>query len=161
MKKHVYTLLFLFAYNLIYSQDITLERNLISNGGGSIILEELQIDYSFGEVLIGQYKLEDIEVSNGFLQQSTLSTSIRKHEILNVEISLFPNPTNQYANILIKEEGRFFIQLFNPEGKMISQKNLEGNSMLKLDMSPHPFGLYTLEVSDADGNKKALQLVRQ
>lgn len=160
MKKYVYTILCFLVLNCCFGQEVTLERNLMSNGGSSSNIDNIQLDYSIGEFIIGDFNVEGLQVSQGFLQQFNLSTSIEKHT-LDVEISIFPNPAFQDININIKETGRFYIKLFSLEGKLVFEETTQGNTPLKIDMRSLARGLYNLEIVNFKGQSKALKLIKQ
>ncbi len=69
---------------------------------------------------------------------------------LNNDISVFPNPFNNFLNINPKRElrGDILVKISNTEGKAILEKLLQGEKLHKLDVGFLKPGMYVIEVTN-------------
>jgi hypothetical protein len=90
--------------------------------------------------------------------QTTPTTSTA----LDVELRLFPNPTNDFAHIIINSKDKkhpIYCTIYNTEGRQIHRDVFtQGSNMLHL--SQYPAGMYFLRVEQG-GDFKTIPLIKQ
>ena len=100
MKKYIYIFMFL-AFSA-HSQEVT-SPSLLSSAGASLEgwgLTSLKMDLSIGEIFINTYSSDDFLLTQGFHQDNIHISSLSEN--FNLELSVFPNPTNSILNLSLK-----------------------------------------------------------
>ena len=132
----------------------TIENFSIDSGGVSSVNGNIKILYTIGEVNIIERNAGNISVSEGFVNSTIISSTLGiDDEVLNSEITIFPNPTSEFINInstLLIER----VELFDILGKkMLSTAT---TNQLKIDHLSS--GMYLLKLLSEKGilTKKVL-----
>jgi len=77
------------------------------------------------------------------------------HELSDVVISIYPNPTSDFVFIDLSNELEYELSLFNMDGQLIlNQKNTA-----LFDMSKLPNGTYVLEVRDLNTKGRIVEQI--
>ena len=108
MKKYIYIFVFL-AFSA-HSQEVT-SPSLLSSAGASLEgwgLTSLKMDLSIGEIFINTYSSDDFLLTQGFHQNNIHISSLSEN--FNLELSVFPNPTNSILNLSLKDISMLPIQ---------------------------------------------------
>jgi hypothetical protein len=117
MKKYIYYLIF--YTTLSFGQQNT-SPNLVSSAGASLEgwgITSLKMDFSIGEIIIDTGFSDNFIITQGFHQETIyLSTLI---ESINIDLTIFPNPTSSSINIDINDVANLPIQLgiYDASGK--------------------------------------------
>jgi hypothetical protein len=128
----------------------------ISNGNGSVSYSIGQIDYS------------SIENNNGSVYQGVqqpfeiFTVNVLNEEFNSIEISTFPNPTNQYLNIKIDEylNEQLNYQLYDFNGKLLEDKRIESN-LTTLTMDSYSQATYFLKIINKKGESlKSFKIIK-
>lgn len=91
---------------------------------------------------------------------SKVTTSTEEANLLNqadlnkaLQVKVFPNPMQQYTNILIQGEGQtnMTFVLYDLLGQVVQQKEIVTNETLTLQREQLPAGMYLYQVLDATG----------
>ena len=109
MKNYIY--IFTISIYSMFSQQNT-TPNLLSSAGGSLEgwgLTSLKMDFSIGEIVINSCISNDFIITQGFHQQNIYISTL--NEDLNIELSIFPNPTNSVINIDMRGIDLFPVRL--------------------------------------------------
>lgn len=71
---------------------------------------------------------------------------------------IFPNPTSGWLEVRLQEDwsGHSSIRLFNQSGQLVKQLRQTSNFFF-LDLTNEPKGLYVMEITNADGQKRYLE----
>jgi hypothetical protein len=77
-------------------------------------------------------------------------TAVEDVEAIESNIELFPIPVTEDLNIRLKENRNYNVFLYNLQGKILDSKKI--NASAKLNMSQLPYGVYFVEVTDAENN---------
>ncbi len=81
------------------------------------------------------------------------TTSI--HELANVSINIYPNPTTEIINLDIDGDLDFNVRIFDLQGKTIM--STRNNSRINVDAIPT--GIYVLEITDIDSGQRVLERI--
>ena len=140
--KRLFTILMLLIVIPIASQ--TIEKFSIDSGGASTIVDNIQILYTIGEVVVQEISTPTISISEGFINPDyNAALSIDDHQLSNSNISIYPNPTNQFINIstdipLTK------VELFDVLGRSVYESTTFSEP---IDVSSFNAGVYLLKLS--------------
>ena len=110
MKNYIY--IFTISIYSMFGQHNT-SPNLLSSAGASLEgwgLTSLKMDFSIGEIVINTCTSDDFIITQGFHQQNIYMSAL--NEDLNVELSIFPNPTTSIINIDMKGIDLFPVQIY-------------------------------------------------
>ena len=97
MKNYIYYLIF--SSVLVFGQQNT-SPNLVSAAGGSLEgwgLTSLKMDFSIGEIIINTGFSDDFIITQGFHQENVYLSTLK--ESINIDLTIFPNPTTSSINI--------------------------------------------------------------
>ena len=96
------------------------------------------------------------EATQGFHQSNIwiLGTD----ELIEIEISIFPNPTCEFVNINAPDQA--VLSIYDMEGRLISTHNLI-NSTNMIDVSSFSRGTYNLVFLTKDNQQKSAKLIVQ
>ena len=77
----------------------------------------------------------------------------KKPEVAQVELSVFPNPSNDKVYLSASEAGSYQMRLLNAQGKAVrhEQVSIGNDSQLLIDVSQLPQGIYIIELSERSG----------
>lgn len=79
----------------------------------------------------------------------------------SLNVSVFPNPTNDNVNVLLNEDiNSFTVKLFNSVGKLLYTKNINSFYNTELDL-PAVKGVYFINITTEFGNTKTLKVVKE
>jgi hypothetical protein len=120
MKK--YLLVFVSVFLVIISSAQTIERSVVANSGNSDANAQVQVDWTLGEITTETLEIMSMSISQGF-HQTMLDVSAIE-EVLELDLRIYPNPTNDYVRIEISnhQEGLNYY-LYDINGKMLVFKN--------------------------------------
>jgi len=136
-----FTILMLLLALPIASQSI--KKSSIDSGGASTVVNNIQIIYTIGEVVVRETSTPTISVSEGFINpelNSTLSTY--DHQISHSNIIIYPNPTNQFINIAT-DIPLTKVELFDILGRSIFQSKTISDP---IEVSTLKAGVYLLRL---------------
>lgn len=77
------------------------------------------------------------------------------------DLEVYPNPTGGLVNIQSKISNKLLVQLYDANGKLIEEKQYEHAHDIVLDMSNRSQGIYTLRVTNENGDIASIQLAKQ
>ena len=97
MKNYIYY--FILSSILVFGQENT-SQNLVSSAGASLEgwgLTSLKMDFSIGEIIINTGFADDFMITQGFHQENIYLSTLK--ESINIDLTIFPNPTTSSINI--------------------------------------------------------------
>ena len=142
------------GYHSIHAQNI--EYQVLSNGGNTLEGEQLQLDWTLGELAILTLAGESSIVSQGLHQPSFLITDVSESKIELIEISVHPNPTSDWIALKqdFKQDTRLDVQLYSQNGSLLRQWDFQGTLIFeKLRLTEFPAGNYFLNIQNASTNQ--------
>ena len=120
-------LLFVFISCLIQVKAQQVMPEVVCTASGNLKNSTVSIDWVIGETVTATMNSSNNTLSNGFEQSTYIITAI-KNNVLNIEVSLFPNPTKNSLNLQSKDaqlkNGKY--QLIDMAGKIVSEGNIKG-----------------------------------
>ncbi len=149
--KTTFIILLLLFSGTIFSQEIISE--VIGVSGTDFSNSEGSISFTIGEPIIASYSQDDIILTQGFQQSTFTITRIDREEELEMSISVYPNPTSRFVNIVYNDEP-YSCLLFDMSGKIIRREDAI-NGSLSIDLSSYTDGSYILNVVNGKGRQIA------
>jgi len=116
--------------------------------------------YSVGQVVYTTNTGTNGSVSQGVQQPYEISVTTGLNETtINLELSVYPNPTTNYITLNIESTNSLSFQLIDFQGKVIEQQKLTENSTI-IKMERLPKAIYFLQVSDKNKTVKTFKIIK-
>ena len=141
---------------------VLLAQQVVATAGSSMRNASGNITYTIGEGVSQTISKGDKTLTQGFHQTTLSVSSINEIKELDFTISVFPNPTYDFVNLVVSKEDvlGFKYQIFDINGKLISQKKLLGNETY-VSFQHLSSGLYLLKVKDGSQELKSFKIIKQ
>jgi len=81
------------------------------------------------------------------LQQSGITVTNITEINTNINVSIFPNPTNEFVKIVSSEDRDYRVNLYNLDGKLLLKERSD-NTKIKINMTPYASGIYLLKITN-------------
>lgn len=140
---------FYFVFVLLWSCNLNAQStnlSVISSAGGTYKSNNLQLDWTIGELLTNTLNGSHLRITEGFHQPEYSVTSIGEisHKI---KANIYPNPYSDILNIEVdlEKSEEVVLKLFDSSGKLLWHKNFSGVKIKETkNLSPLPVGNYFL-----------------
>lgn len=146
--------------SLQFCQAQTIGSYLISSAGSSIMSPDGAFYLAVGEPMNTELTDGDIMISQGFLQVTIQGAIVNNEDLLEEQITVFPNPTAQSLHFKLESDYRdYSYQLYDLNGTLLATRSqLPGNS---LDITELAAGSYLLTLHKADRSSAAFKIIKQ
>ena len=94
----------------------TLERSVVSNAGQELTSSSLNLEFTVGELVVGQLKQGSLDLSQGF-NQAVAKKSGNVSNIDLIQFQIYPNPASTTVTFQAKESGS--VQVVTSTGQVI------------------------------------------
>ena len=154
----------LFVFTCVLNaQTLTQEVKASSGGFYQQINGSMQV--TIGEPLTESYSNSSAKLYQGFEQGSYAIVSVEElTTIENLNINLFPNPSNGVFKIDIKSDDvvTFAIDVKDALGKTIINKTVKSNEIEIIDLTTFASSIYNVSISNSDKNYlKTFKIIKQ
>lgn len=147
--KTIQIILLFISINALQAQ--TIDKSSIDAGGTSIDTASISVIYSIGEVVVQEYNIANLKVSEGFISLTTQNNTLSVEDLNTNELSLFPNPVSNYFNVVTENTTIKQININDINGRQIFKiENLNTNTK-QLDVSALQKGVYIATVISKNG----------
>jgi len=128
-----------------------------SGGGGSA-------SYSVGQVVYTTNTGTNGSVAQGVQQAYSVVTTIEEAKGINLSVSAYPNPTNDYLTLSIDASTMLSIQsmsyqLYDMNGKLLQNAKITGNQT-SIVMSNHVPAIYFVKVIQGNKEVKTFKIIK-
>jgi len=152
MKKIILTLLPFAAAALVNGQSIS--PQVIASAGTHYSAGNAQLSWTIGEPIITTVSNGSNTITQGFHQTLLNITSVEEQSVAGVNVTVFPNPTQDMVNInLVNNLKDLQMDLFDMSGKLLQARKIgaaEGN--IQIYMTEYAHANYLLRVYAVDGS---------
>ena len=155
MKKILHILVvFLFAGQFTFAQDIVLSPTVIASAGGYSTAGDLSLSWTLGELAVSTLEQGDMILTQGF-QQAYLDVIGFNLDPIEWQIIAYPNPVADELNIQfdVKEPSNFLVEIQDVAGKVLSleqYKEVFPGDIITVEMSSYKYGVYFFRISTTD-----------
>ncbi|MDX2001958.1 MAG: T9SS type A sorting domain-containing protein [Chitinophagales bacterium] len=135
----------------------SLERQVIGAAGGYDVAGGVSLSYTVGEPIVETAISGSIILTQGFQQPDDLGVGIKEVSI-NVEYTVFPNPTDDILFVDLKSDKPADVKLtfFNIAGQQMEYLTqavtVNGKTRLQFSLKDLAAGQYILVLNDKAGN---------
>lgn len=162
MKQMLCIIFCVIGFGKTYCQQIS--NDLISTSGNYDSNDDNQISWIIGESFTETLSNSENTLTQGFLQTNLEITSINEFQIKELEIEIFPNPTNEILNIIYinNENDELYYSITNLNGKIISIGSIvEHDKVMKqIDFTNYNSGIYIITFSTKKLNQ-SFQIIKK
>jgi hypothetical protein len=138
-------------------------QKAISTAGGEATGTGGTVSYTIGQVAYTTNSESEGSVVQGVQQPYEIydiGNSVDEYGI-NLELSVFPNPTNDFLKLRIKYymANKLIYQLYDSNGKLLESKKLESSeTIIQMDMLAP--SVYFLKVTDNDIEVRSFKIIK-
>ncbi|MEC9209748.1 MAG: T9SS type A sorting domain-containing protein [Bacteroidota bacterium] len=137
--------LLLFSPLLVFGQ--VTSPSLISNSGDSYSNNNVNMDFSIGEIVIETHQNNEI-LTQGFHQEILqISTGISE---LDLVTKVYPNPTSDFVIVELENDNTGEILIYDINGKLMLSDKLNNERKKQFDFSKFSQGNYLLHINIKD-----------
>jgi hypothetical protein len=147
MKKLLFFLLITAAG---YSQSIS--KQVIGAAGKTQSNGNSKLSWTVGEPVVGLMTAGGNQLGNGYYPALNLQALSVEDNVVDVQLSVYPNPTSQSLYISHPDVNSFGISIVDLNGKQLYQGTI--NKEEPLDVSGYTQGMYMVKVENTITNKK-------
>lgn len=151
--KRIIAIIFSIVSINAFSQIVSPE--LFTSSGDNFKNNDLELDWSIGEIMIETYSNADNSLTQGFHQPKyEVTTRIDKISKDNFEINIFPNPTSELINLQTKGSvnQKLTYKLIDLQGKLLIEKSVKTTNE-QINMSNLSQSIYLLKISTENGKQ--------
>lgn len=136
-------------------------RVIHTNQGGVIVGGQIggYIDLDPGQ---GTHILNG-SIGQAFLAKYTLNTGVETH-LEHTEYHVFPNPTSDYLNILVKNDkllSKGKLHIYNLQGALLLEYSIRGHQeVMQCNLSHLPAGIYIGRINSSSGESEVFRFVK-
>ena len=137
-------------------------QELIATSGNYSETTIGSLSWSIGEPIIENAFNSEVILTQGFNQSTITVTTINETAGLEMNISVYPNPTIDYLSIEANtdQQKEFQINLYDLSGKLILQKDFFTEKET-INMQEFQSGIYILKICTNNTNIKTYKVIKQ
>ncbi|NOQ23944.1 MAG: T9SS type A sorting domain-containing protein [Bacteroidales bacterium] len=137
-------------------------QELIASSGNYSETANGSLSWSIGEPIIENAFNSDIILTQGFNQSKLTVTTINETVGLEMNISVYPNPTSDYLSIeaITDQQKEFQINLYDLSGKLILQKDFFTGKET-INMKEFQPAIYILKICTNNTDIKTYKVIKQ
>jgi len=116
--------------------------------------------YSVGQVVYTTNTGTNGSVAQGVQQPYEISTTVGINEtFINLELSVYPNPTTNYLTLKTDDNTNLSYQLYDMQGKVIETKKISSNAT-NISLEAQPTASYFLSVVKDNQIVKTFKVIK-
>lgn len=156
MKKYLIIITAVFFAGSLNAQQVT------NNAGGIFQNSQYELSWGLGELAIHTLTSDEYILTQGFQQSLLTVTGIGEDKPLDFDISVFPNPTQDFVNLEVEKKGteKLEYHLFGQKGELIERNAIHSPSV-KVPFLNQPNGIYYLNIYSNDKKVKTFKIVKE
>ena len=152
MLKNFTSILLAIIFFNVTTRGQSITQDVIGNGGGTFEQTSGSLQFNIGEPMIETY-VEPFkpQMYLGFEQGSYSIVGVEENRLIpNIEMSLYPNPSNGHFNLQIdKEDVHNFDLIVNDQlGKVLLEKDKLLEKITPIDISVFEGGIYYIVIAN-------------
>ena len=134
---------------------------VISTAGSQGETTSGSLNWTLGEAVTETITNETNTLTQGFQQSKLTVTAINDLEVPGIELSVYPNPTNNFLSIEVKTDKQIdlLLSLIDLNGKLLLQKKMTGNTQT-VNMQNYSPATYILKVTEDNIEIRTYQIVK-
>jgi hypothetical protein len=145
----------------------SLSPMVISSSGGFYSAGGNTLSVTVAEMTMIQSFIQSANMlTQGFQQPEQLTTAIAENEVMQGDVSIYPNPSNGQFNISYNtlNGGDYSVRIFNGIGQVVFDQSYgaaPGPNITSFDIGQFRQGIYMLELRTTDSNGKQISSIHK
>jgi len=144
-------------------------QQAVSTAGNHSETATFQLSWTIGEPVISTFNNGSNVLTQGIHQSKLTVTAIKEIELSGLEISAFPNPTNEFVNLqvqqLLTEQPNEMLKdisfhLYDMNGKVLIQKQIVNTETI-IQMEGYSPSTYFLKIMIGKKLVKTFKIIKQ
>jgi hypothetical protein len=137
-------------------------QQVVNNAGGIAKNSQYEISWGLGELAIHTFTSENYTITQGFHQSLLTVTGINEGIEPGFEISVFPNPTQNFVNLELgaNSPNNLEYQVYGQKGQLIERKPIHAQPV-KVSFLDLAGGVYFIKVFMDDKKVKTFKIVKE
>jgi hypothetical protein len=137
-------------------------QEVISSSGNFEQNSNGSLSYTIGEPVTETFSTNNNTLTQGFQQSKITVTAIESFELDNINISVYPNPSDSFVFIKVQSAtySEFVYHLFDINGKVISTEK-STDKITELDTKSLPNGTYLLKIEFDKSLNKTFKIIKK
>ncbi len=132
----------------------------VNGSGGEATGAGGTVSYTVGQVVYTTNTGTNGSVAQGVQQPFEISTTVGVNETtINLELSVYPNPTTDYLTLKVEKTEGLSYQLYDLQGKVIASKTVNGTST-NISLEEQPTATYFLSVVKNNQIVKTFKIIK-
>lgn len=153
-KLGVFTTIFLLSLTVLKAQESPISAGGEALGAGG------KVSYSIGQVLFNIQLGTNINLTEGLQQPYEISKVIGfKEEIIDLSISVYPNPSSNYLTLSSITTDNYNYQLIDAHGKIVEKASVD-NKITVINMSSLAKAVYFLQITKQNELVKTFKILK-
>lgn len=139
----------------------TASPELVSSSGDNFSNATYQLDWSVGECVTATHSAGEYVITQGFHQNTYVITPVEDLRA-DIEISVYPNPTNDLVTIdfpLSEGHGNVKIIVTELSGKVLQTAEMQSD-LAQINFSAYANGTYLITISQNNQLIKSFQIIK-
>lgn len=160
MKKTI-LLLMLAVTGCIFVNAQSISPSVVSSGGGNFQGSSSTLDWTVGETITETAVGGSSILTQGYHQSSYTIVSIPDTEHSDIQVSVFPNPTDDFITIKTDGEALYSVCLVDNTGKLVYQESEMKNSV-RIDLRAYATSNLILTVNKKNSKEfKSFRIIKR
>ncbi len=153
--------LFLLAFLLSFSVQAQTSHQVLSATGGDASGSGGTVAYSVGQIVYSTSTGTTGSVAQGVEQAYEISSVGIKETALNISLSIFPNPTNDFLTLKVEDYNNEALSyyLIDEQGKLVLNQQIT-NQDTQVAMSTLARGAYFINVLQANKKIQTFKIIK-
>ena len=141
--------------------NLILTQQVISSSGETNNIISGTLSWTLGEIVTETgFRTEGESIlTQGFQQGNLTATAIKEAANNGFTISVLPNPTSDYINLVTENFKGLDYQIFDINSKLMAREKLLG-STTKINLTAYQPGSYILRISHLNQELKSYQIIK-
>jgi hypothetical protein len=135
----------------------SLERSVVSTAGQEIKNANMSLEYTIGELMVGQTPKKETQLSQGFNQSYTKKNGAVS-PLASLQAEVFPNPSRSIFSI--KAENNLTFNVYDSKGVLIQEGKVQSSTTFELNALTWGSGVYQLILTNGLKSRKIVRLMK-
>ncbi len=140
------------------AQDI--EREVLATAGETTTKDSLVLEWTLGEVIVGDLATDTLLLSQGFHQFFVEEVKLPDYTA-DWKVDIYPNPVPDKLIIRLSQPLALDIQIYDGIGKLITKFSSLQQEEHFISFDKMSSGLYILQLTDKEGQKRVFKIVKE
>lgn len=141
------------------SMILSAQQSAISSAGGLFKNISGSVSFTVGESFLSTFTSTNLTLSPGIFYLDPGSTGTKSKLTSNFEISVSPNPANEYVTITSEKKEELFYVLYDLNGKILEEEEITGTET-RISLKSLSPSVYFIKVLQNSSEVKYFKIIK-